>query len=147
MGVDVFKMRDLAVVVGGAFAGAAGAHLSLGVIQLWSPGMAAGRGWIAVALVIFAQWRPERILVGAYLFGMFDALQLYSQGLDLTLSSSTPLAGTLNPILNFVFDPQIMATYPYLATLIVLFLTVARSENSHLAEPSGLVQPYSRETD
>jgi len=147
MGVDVFKMRYLAVVVGGAFAGAAGAHLSLGVIQLWSPEMTAGRGWIAVALVIFAQWRPERILVGAYLFGLFDALQLYSQGLDLTLSASTPLAGTLNPVLNFVFNPQIMATYPYLATLIVLFLTVARSENSHLAEPSGLVQPYSRETD
>ena len=147
MGVEVFRMRYLAVLVGGAFAGAAGAHLSLGVIQLWSPEMTAGRGWIAVALVIFAQWRPERILVGAYLFGLFDALQLYTQGIDVSLSASTPLAGLLNPVLGFVSNPQIMATYPYLATLVVLFVTVARAENSQLAEPSGLVQSYSRETD
>jgi simple sugar transport system permease protein len=147
MGVDVFKMRYLAVIVGGGFAGAAGAHLSLAFSQLWVPGMTAGRGWIAVALVIFAQWRPERVLVGAYLFGLLDALQLRSQGLDLTLQAGTPLAEFLNPILEFVFHPTIMATYPYLATIIVLAYAVIRTRSDQLAVPSALLESYSRETD
>jgi simple sugar transport system permease protein len=147
MGVDVFKLRYLAVLVGGGFAGAAGAHLSLAFSQLWVPGMTAGRGWIAVALVIFAQWRPERILVGAYLFGLLDALQLRSQGLELTLGSGAPLAGVLNPVLEFVFHPTIMATYPYLATIAVLAYAVIRTKSDQLAVPSALLQSYSREAD
>jgi len=147
MGVDVFRMRYLAVIIGGALAGAAGAHLSLAFNGIWSAGMAAGRGWIAVALVIFARWRPERILLGAYLFGMFNALQLFSQALDLTLGPSTPLAGVLNPIINFVMNPTIMSTYPYIVTLLVLVVTVVRAENRDLAQPSALVQSYSREAD
>jgi len=147
MGVDVFKMRYTAVALGGALAGAAGAHLSLGLIQLWSPGMTAGRGWIAVALVIFAQWRPERILLGAYLFGLFDALQLYSQSVDISLSAGSALGGAVNPILEVVLNPTIMSTYPYLATLIVLVVTVVRRNHEQSAEPAGLVQSYSRESD
>jgi simple sugar transport system permease protein len=147
MGVDVFKMRYLAVVVGGLFAGAAGAHLSLAFNGIWSANMTAGRGWIAVALVIFARWQPTRILLGAYLFGLFNALQLYSQGLNLTLSAGTPLAGVANPVLEFVMNPTIMSTYPYLVTLLVLVITVARAENRELAQPSALVQSYSREAD
>jgi simple sugar transport system permease protein len=147
MGVNVFRMRYLAVIVGGMMAGAAGAHLSLAFNKIWSSGMTAGSGWIAVALVIFARWRPERILVGAYLFGLFNALQLYSQALDFSLSAGTPLAGTLNPVIEFVMNPTIMSTYPYLATLLVLAITVIRAENRELAQPSALVQSYSRETD
>jgi len=147
MGVDVFKMRYLAVIIGGGFAGAAGAHLSLAYLQLWVPGMSAGRGWIAVALVIFAQWRPERVLIGAYIFGLLDALQLRSQSLDLTLGPGTPLAEVFNPILEFVFHPTIMATYPYLATIIVLSYAVIRTKSDQLAVPSALLQSYSRETD
>lgn len=147
MGVDVFKMRYLAVIIGGALAGAAGAHLSLAFNQIWSASMTAGRGWIAVALVIFARWRPERILLGAYLFGLFNALQLYSQALDFSLGAGTPLAGVLNPVIDFVMNPTIMSTYPYLATLLVLVITVIRAENRELAQPSALVQSYSRETD
>jgi simple sugar transport system permease protein len=147
MGVDVYKMRYLAVIIGGALAGAAGAHLSLAFNQIWSAGMTAGRGWIAVALVIFARWQPGRILLGAYLFGLFNALQLYSQALDLTLGAGTPLAGLLNPVINFVMNPTIMSTYPYIATLLVLVITVVRAENRELAEPSALVQSYSREAD
>jgi simple sugar transport system permease protein len=147
MGVDVFKMRYLAVIIGGAMAGAAGAHLSLAFNKIWSAGMTAGSGWIAVALVIFARWRPERILLGAYLFGLFNALQLYSQALDFTLAAGTPSAGLLNPIIDFVMNPTIMSTYPYLATLLVLVVTVVRAENRELAQPSALVQSYSRETD
>jgi len=147
MGVDVFKMRYLAVIIGGGFAGAAGAHLSLAFSQLWVPGMTAGRGWIAVALVIFAQWRPERVLIGAYLFGILDAFQLRSQALDLTIGADAPLAGLINPVLDFVFHPTIMSTYPYLATIVVLGYAVIRTDSDRVAVPSALVQSYSRETD
>jgi len=147
MGVNVFRRRYLAVLLGGAFAGAAGAHLSLSFSQLWVPGMTAGRGWIAVALVIFAQWRPSRIFVGAYLFGLLDAFQLRSQSLELTLGAGAPLADVLNPVLNFVFHPTIMATYPYLATIAVLSYTVAKTKTDQLAVPSALLQAYSRETE
>jgi ABC-type uncharacterized transport system permease subunit len=147
MGVDVFKMRYLAVIIGGILAAAAGAHLSLAFNKIWSASMTAGLGWIAVALVIFARWRPDRILVGAYLFGLFNALQLFSQGLNLTLSAGTPFAGVLNPVINFVMNPTIMSTYPYIATLVVLVVTVIRAENKDLAQPSALVQSYSRESD
>jgi simple sugar transport system permease protein len=147
MGVDVFRMRYLAVIIGGMMAGAAGAHLSLAFNKIWSAGMTAGTGWIAVALVIFARWRPERILLGAYLFGLFSALQLFSQALDFSLAASTPFAGVLNPLIDFVMNPTIMSTYPYLATLLVLVITVIRAENRDLAQPSALVQSYSRESD
>jgi simple sugar transport system permease protein len=147
MGVDVFKMRYLGVLIGGGFAGAAGAHLSLAFSQLWVPGMVAGRGWIAVALVIFAQWRPERVLVGAYLFGLLDALQLRSQSISLALAESAPLADVVNPVLSFVMHPTIMSTYPYLATILVLIFTVLRTTGGQSAVPSALLEPYSRETD
>ncbi|WP_340097728.1 ABC transporter permease [Salinibaculum salinum] len=147
MGVSVFKLRYLAVILGGGFAGAAGAHLSLAFSQLWVPGMTAGRGWIAVALVIFAQWRPDRMLVGAYLFGMLDALQLRSQSLSLSVDPGTPLAGIINPVVDFLMNPQIMGTYPYLATIIVLSYAVIKTKSDRLAVPSALLQSYSRETD
>nr|WP_239638811.1 MULTISPECIES: ABC transporter permease [unclassified Haloferax] len=147
MGVPVFRLRYLAVIVGGGFAGAAGAHLSLAFSQLWVPGMTVGRGWIAVALVIFAQWRPSRMLVGAYLFGLLDALQLRSQSLSLALDPSTPLAGVINPVVNTLSNPQIMSTYPYLTTIAVLTYAVIRTKSVRLAVPSALLQSYNREMD
>jgi simple sugar transport system permease protein len=147
MGVSVFKLRYLAVIIGGGFAGAAGAHLSLAFSQLWVPGMTAGRGWIAVALVIFAQWTPVRMLVGAYLFGMLDALQLRSQALSFSVGSETPLAGIINPAIEFLMNAQIMSTYPYLATILVLSYAVIKTKSDQLAVPSALLQSYSRETD
>ena len=147
MGVNVFRIRYLCVLLGGAFAGAAGAHLSLAFAQLWVPGMVAGRGWIAVALVIFAQWRPERALVGAYLFGLLDALQLRSQGLDLTVGAGFPAADAVNAVSGFVFHPTIMSTYPYLATIAVLAFTVRKAGRTQLGVPGALLEAYSRETD
>jgi simple sugar transport system permease protein len=147
MGISVFRLRYLAVLIGGGFAGAAGAHLSLAFSGLWVPGMTAGRGWIAVALVIFAQWRPSRLLVGAYLFGLLDAFRLRSQSLSLSLEPGTPLAGVLNPVVDFLTNPQIMGTYPYLATIIVLTYTVARTQSDRLAVPDALLEPYTREID
>jgi simple sugar transport system permease protein len=147
MGVNVFRLRYLCVLLGGAFAGAAGAHLSLAFAQLWVPGMVAGRGWIAVALVIFAQWRPERALVGAYLFGLLDALQLRSQALNLQVEAGFPMAEVINSASGFFFHPTIMATYPYLVTIAVLAITVRKAGQKQLGVPGALLQPYSRETD
>ena len=147
MGVTVFRIRYLCVLLGGAFAGAAGAHLSLAFAQLWVPGMVAGRGWIAVALVIFAQWRPERALVGAYLFGLLDALQLRSQALNLQVGAGFPAADLVNAVSGFVFHPTIMSTYPYLATIAVLAFTVRKAGRTQLGVPGALLQAYSRETD
>jgi len=147
MGVSVFRMRYLAVLLGGLLAGAAGAHLSLAFNQLWATNMAAGRGWVAVALVIFARWRPARLLVGAYLFGLFNALQLRSQALSLTLPPDAPLAGALNPVIEFLLNPTVMSTYPYIVTLVVLVVTVVWSDDRHSARPAALVQSYSREID
>ena len=145
MGVDVFKMRYLAVIIGGALAGAAGAHLSLAFNQIWSASMTAGRGWIAVALVIFAQWRPERALVGAYLFGLLDALQLRSQGIDLSLGAEAPLASVVNPVLDILLHPTIMATYPYIATIVVLAWASRNELDKRLGRPEALASAYKRE--
>jgi simple sugar transport system permease protein len=147
MGVNVFRVRYLAVLLGGAFAGAAGAHLSLAFSQLWVPGMVAGRGWIAVALVIFAQWRPERALVGAYLFGLLDALQLRSQAIDFTVGANVPMGETVNGALGFLTHPTIMATYPYLVTIAVLVVAVRGAGRTQLGVPAALLQAYSREAD
>jgi len=147
MGVSVFKIRYLAVIIGGGLAGAAGAHLSLAFVGNWTNGMTAGRGWIAVALVIFAQWKASRMLVGAYLFGMLNALEVRSQGLSVSVDPGTPLAGIINPVAEFLMNAQIMSTYPYLATIIVLSYAVIRTRSDRLAVPSALLQSYSRETD
>jgi len=146
MGIDVFKMRYIAVLTGGLLAGAAGAHLSLAFNNLWANEMSAGQGWIAIALVIFARWRPVRLLLGAYLFGMFNALQIRSQGLDLAFSSESALSA-LNPVIEFLMDPAIMSMYAYIATIVVLVVTVVWSADNRSAEPGSLVQAYSRESD
>ena len=80
IGYDVIKVRYLAVLFGGAMAGLGGAFLSLSYTPMWVEEMTAGRGWIALALVVFASWRPWRLLLGAYLFGGVTILQLYAQG-------------------------------------------------------------------
>jgi simple sugar transport system permease protein len=147
MGIDVFKMRYLAVLIGGLFAGAAGAHLSLAFNGIWTNNIAAGQGWIAVALVIFARWRPGRLLFGAYLFGLFNSLRLRSQSLDLALGPESPLAGLLNPVIGFLLDPAIMSMYPYIVTLVVLVATIVLRRDNDSAQPAALVQAYSREAD
>ena len=76
-------IRYLAVMFGGACAGLAGAHLSLVYTPQWVENMTAGRGWIALALVVFASWRPWRVLAGAYLFGAISIAQLHIQAIDL----------------------------------------------------------------
>lgn len=144
MGVSVFRLRYLAVLIGGALAGLAGAHLSIAYAGIWTGEITAGRGWIVVALVIFARWSPIYAVAGAYLFGMLEALQIRIQGLSLVFDVLPPFA---NDLIAFFASPQIMATYPYFITVIVLAVTVAQSKQGASAVPSALLQSYSREMD
>lgn len=102
IGYPVILIRFGAVAFGGAMAGIAGAYLSTVYTPLWVQNMSAGRGWIAVALVVFATWKPTRLLFGAYLFGFVTILQFHAQGLGIML-----------PV-------QFLAALPYLATIVVL---------------------------
>jgi simple sugar transport system permease protein len=104
IGLPVLKIRFWAVLFGGACAGLAGAYLSLVYTPFWSPGMTAGRGWIALALTTFATWRPGRVLLGAYLFGGVTMLQFHLQGIGVDVPS------------------QFLSMLPYLATIAVLAL-------------------------
>ena len=104
LGYRVRWLRLAAVVAGGAMCGVAGAYLSTVYTPLWVEGMVAGRGWIALALTVFATWRPVRVLLGAYLFGGVTMLQLHLQGMGVEWPS------------------QFMNMLPYLATIVVLVL-------------------------
>ena len=110
MGYAVVRIRLLAILFGGAMAGLAGAHLSLAYSPLWIENMSAGRGWIALALVVFATWRPLRVFAGAYLFGGITILQLHAQALGVGIPA------------------QVMSMLPYLATIAVLVL-ISRDRN------------------
>ena len=125
IGYDVIRIRYLAVLFGGAMAGLGGAYLSLVYTPMWVEGMTAGRGWIALALVVFAAWRPWRALAGAYLFGGITVLQLYLQG-----------SGVV------VVPTQFMAMLPYLATIVVLTLIAASPLRAKLSAPACLGKPF-----
>jgi len=120
MGYPVIGIRYAAVAFGGAMAGIAGAYLSLYYSPLWSQDLAAGRGWIALALVVFSAWRPFWLLAGAYLFGGITYLSLYLQGLGVPIPS--PLISAL----------------PYLGTVIVLVLISRDARRIRLNQPACL---------
>jgi simple sugar transport system permease protein len=122
LGHGVLRVRLLAILFGGACAGLAGAYLSLAYTPFWVKGMTAGRGWIALALVVFASWRPMRLLLGAYLFGAVTVLQLHAQGFGLGIPS------------------QLMSSLPYIATVVVLVL-ISRAR-SYGATPASLGLPF-----
>jgi len=125
IGYDVIAVRYRAVLFGGAMAGLGGAFLSLSYTPMWAEGMTAGRGWIALALVVFASWRPWRLLAGAYLFGGITIAQLYTQG-----------AGGLG------IPSQVMSMLPYLATILVLTIIAAGPWRGRLNAPACLGKPF-----
>ena len=125
LGIPVRRVRTLALVFGGACAGLAGAFLSIIYTPLWSEGMVAGRGWIALALVVFATWRPGRVLFGAYLFGGVTMLQFHLQGKGVEVPS------------------QLLAMTPYLATIIVLALISRNPRWIRLNMPASLGRTFS----
>lgn len=104
LGLRVIRVRYLATLFGGACAGLGGAYLSLVYTPMWVENMSAGRGWIALALVVFAVWQPGRLLLGAYLFGGISILQLHAQALGINVPS------------------QLMSMLPYVTTILVLVL-------------------------
>jgi simple sugar transport system permease protein len=123
-GLSVNGLRYLCTLLGGALAGLAGAYLSLAYSNSWMDGMTAGRGWIVIALTIFALWRPARAFLGAYLFGVIFVLQYLLQPLGI--------------------PPNLLGMMPYLATLAVLVIGGLRADHRHLAAPAALGEPFSK---
>lgn len=124
IGYPVIAIRYLAVIFGGACAGLGGAYLSLVQTPLWVEKMTAGRGWIALALVVFAAWRPWRALGGAYLFGGITIMQLHGQGLGLKI------------------DAQFLSMLPYIATIVVLVIISADRVKMRLNAPACLGKSF-----
>jgi general nucleoside transport system permease protein len=124
LGYPVRWIRLAAVVAGGALCGVAGAYLSVVYTPLWVEGLVSGRGWISLALTVFATWRPGRILLGAYLFGGVTMLQLHLQA-----------AGVQVP-------PQFMTMLPYLSTVLVLVLISRNPLWIRLNMPASLGKPF-----
>lgn len=119
-GLNVVRYRWLGIVIGGVFMGWGGAYLSLAYTHLWTNNMTAGRGWIAVALVIFAFWKPGRAVFGAYLFGGIMALQLRLQASGTAISSS------------------LLLMLPYLLTIVVLVLSSWKKRRSDAPAALGV---------
>lgn len=124
LGIGVMRIRYLAVLFGGACAGLGGAHLSLVYTPQWVENMTAGRGWIALALVVFATWRPARVLAGAYLFGAVTIGQLHAQAFGIQLPS------------------QLLSAMPYIATVVVLVIISRDQRLTLLNTPASLGRPF-----
>lgn len=124
LGIHVIRTRYLAVMFGGACAGLAGAQLSLVYTPQWVENMSAGRGWIALALVVFASWRPWRLLAGGYLFGAVSISQLHAQALGLGIPS------------------QLLSALPYIATVVVLILISHNRRMTLINTPASLGKPF-----
>jgi len=124
IGYPVIRIRYLATLFGGAMAGLGGAYLSEFYAPLWVEGMTAGRGWIALALVVFATWRPARVMIGAYLFGGVTIAQFFAQGAGVSIPS------------------QFLSSLPYLATIIVLVFISRNLATIRLNAPVSLAKSY-----
>ncbi len=124
LGYPVRRIRVFACMAGGACCGLAGAYLSVVYAPLWVEGMTAGRGWIALALTVFATWRPLRVLAGAYLFGGVTMLQLYLQSQGVAIA------------------PQFMSMLPCLATILVLVLISRNPTWIRINMPASLGKPF-----
>lgn len=124
LGYPVRRIRLLAVVVGGALCGLAGAYISIVYTPLWVEGMVSGKGWIALALTTFATWRPARVLLGAYLFGGVTMLQFHLQGVGVEVPS------------------QFLSMLPYLSTVIVLALISRNPLWIRINMPASIGKPF-----
>lgn len=124
IGHSVRRVRVVAILFGGAMAGLGGAYLAVIQTPLWAEGMTAGRGWIALAIVVFSAWRPGRALIGAYLFGGVTILQLNLQALGVAIES------------------QYLSMTPYLVTIAVLVIISADRTRVRLNAPACLGKPF-----
>jgi len=126
-GINVFAVRYLFTILGASITAIGGAYLSLAYNSMWIENMTAGRGWIAIALVLFATWDPFKSLIGAYLFGGITALGLRLQAIGAHIS------------------PDFLKMLPYLLTIAVLFFTSTDTLKRKVGAPASLGIPYSRE--
>ncbi|MBX5160490.1 MULTISPECIES: ABC transporter permease [unclassified Rhizobium] len=124
LGIQVIRTRYLAVMFGGACAGLAGAQLSLVYTPQWAENMSAGRGWITLALVVFASWRPWRVFAGGYLFGAVTILQLHAQAFGLGIPS------------------QFLSMLPYAATIVVLIIISHNRRTTLINTPASLGKAF-----
>lgn len=122
-GINVSRIKYLSVLIGGGFSALAGAHLSISYSKSWIEGMTAGRGWIAIALTIFALWNPGRAIGAAFLFGFIFVVQYLLQPLGIS--------------------PNFLSMLPYIATLIIL-LFISFKDPRKLNAPAMLGEPYKR---
>jgi simple sugar transport system permease protein len=124
LGFPVTRIRYAAVLFGGGMAGLGGAYYSVVYLRLWQEQITAGRGWIALALVVFATWRPGRLMVGALLFGAVTAWQFYAQAINVPVPT------------------QFLASLPYIATVVVL-VVISRNKNTiRLNAPASLGKTF-----
>ena len=126
LGYDVIKTRYLTIMFGGVMSSLAGFYISICYAPMWQEGMTAGRGWIALALVVFATWKPYRLLVGAYIFGGVAIMQMNLQAFGVKLPG------------------QIFTMMPYVATLIVLVFISSNKLRLKLSAPSSLNIPFEK---
>ena len=124
LGLPVSAVRYLAVVFGGAMAGLAGCYYAVVQFKMWQEGLTSGNGWIALALVVFATWRPMRLAVGALLFGGVSALGLYLQAVGVHVS------------------PFALSSLPYLATVVVLVIISSDQQTIRRHAPAWLGKPF-----
>ena len=124
LGYNVRRIRLGAILFGGAMAGMGGAYVSLVRVPQWTDGITAGAGWIALAIVVFASWRPWRVLMGAWLFGGITVLQLNMQA-----------AGSAIPV-------QYLSMSPYLITILVLVIMSSGCSRASLGAPASLGQNF-----
>ena len=124
LGYSVLRIRYLAVVFGGAMSGLGGAYLSLAYTPMWTENMVAGRGWIALALVVFSTWQPLWLAVGACLFGFVTIAQFQAEALGIDIS------------------PHLLAMLPYLITVLVLVLISRDRVRLKLRAPAALGRPF-----
>lgn len=127
LGVNVFLTRYFYVFIGGVFSGIGGAYLALAYAPTWLEHMTAGRGWIAVALVIFATWNPARAIIGAYLFGAVSALGFRLQAIGVEIPS------------------YFLSMLPYIFTIVVLIIATRQTQKNRLGAPGALMMAYDRE--
>ncbi len=128
MGLSAVRLRYFYTMIGGGLAAVGGAYMSVAYTKMWGEGMTAGRGWIAIAIVIFAVWHPARAVLGAYLFGGVGAMQLRIQA-----------AGTS-------FPAPLLMMMPYIFTILVLLvISIRKGKGILIDSPGSLGIPYSRE--
>ena len=126
LGYNVIKTRYITIIFGGVMSSLAGYYISICYAPMWQEGMTAGRGWIALALVVFATWKPWRLLVGAYIFGGVAIMQMNLQAIGVKLPG------------------QFFNMMPYLATIIVLVFISSNKLRLKLSAPSSLNIPFEK---